>query len=52
METVYDIRCLENARKIKSNSYIISSLMKTIKPNSNCLSNALKYMDNYKVVEL
>ena len=47
-----DIYCLENACVIKSNTRVISSLMKTIKPDSNCLSNAIKYTDNYRVVEL
>jgi hypothetical protein len=46
-----DICCLENAFYIKNNTAIINYLMKTITPNSECLSNALTHPDN-KVVTI
>lgn len=42
----HDIECLENACTILNNEAVVSSLMKLVNPNPQCLSNALVHPNN------
>lgn len=46
-----DIECLQNACTIKDNTTVVKNLLKSIEPNSICLSNALEHIDN-KIIYL